>query len=315
MRGVTIVASVLSIAVGAFVSMGAAQAPGAAPAPAAGQGRGRGQPPQTPQAQAPIDLTGWWVSVVTEDWRWRMVTPAKGDYSSVPINNEGRRVGDTWDPAKDEREGNACKSYGVAALMRVPGRLHVTWQDDSTLKVETDAGTQTRLLHFGETPAPAGEQGWRDTQPRRGRFLAPRCAVAALAPGGEWRWRGGGAESRGRRGSARAALRIVEGHDNAYEGRLPSKKWRSLQRERCRHRVFRPSHRVERRSVVHGDDHGRRRQVSAAAVHYQHRLQERARRRQVASHTLHCAMILVVAGRAGRAGYGRWGQNALFSVP
>ena len=74
-----------------------------------------------PQAQAPIDLTGWWVSVVTEDWRWRMVTPPKGDYSSIPINNEGRRVGDTWDPAKDEREGNACKSYGAAAIMRVPG--------------------------------------------------------------------------------------------------------------------------------------------------------------------------------------------------
>jgi len=92
-------------------------------------GRGGAAVPQTPQAQAPIDLTGWWVSVVTEDWRWRMVTPAKGDYSSVPINNEGRRLADTWDPARDEREGNACRSYGVAGIMRVPGRLHVTWQD------------------------------------------------------------------------------------------------------------------------------------------------------------------------------------------
>jgi hypothetical protein len=37
----------------------------------------------SPQAAAPIDLTGYWVSVVTEDWRWRMVTPPKGDYESI----------------------------------------------------------------------------------------------------------------------------------------------------------------------------------------------------------------------------------------
>src|SRR6266576_1092100 len=111
---------------------------------------GRGaQAPQTAQQQAPADLTGWWVSVVTEDWRWRMVTPKEGDYASMPINDEGRRMADTWDGAKDEREGNACKAYGAAAIMRVPTRLHVTWQDDSALKIETDAGTQTRILRFG----------------------------------------------------------------------------------------------------------------------------------------------------------------------
>jgi hypothetical protein len=151
MRGMTIAAAVtLLILPGAP----AAQSP-------AGQGRGRGQAPQTPQAQAPIDLTGWWVSVVTEDWRWRMVTPPKGDYSSIPISNEGRRVGDLWDPVKDERDGNACRSYGAAAIMRVPGRLHITWQDENTLKIETDAGTQTRQLHFGDAQPPAGEQGWQ----------------------------------------------------------------------------------------------------------------------------------------------------------
>ena len=86
------------------------------------------------QQQAPIDLTGWWVSVVTEDWRWRMVTPKKGDYASMPINDEGRKAADAWDPAKDEREGNACKAYGGAAIMRMPTRLHITWQDDNTLQ-------------------------------------------------------------------------------------------------------------------------------------------------------------------------------------
>ena len=98
------------------------------------------QPPATARASAPIDLTGTWVSIISEDWRWRMVTPAKGDYQSVPINAEAKRVGDTWDPAKDTAAGEQCKSYGAAAIMRVPTRLRISWQDDNVLKVETDAG-------------------------------------------------------------------------------------------------------------------------------------------------------------------------------
>jgi hypothetical protein len=114
------------------------------------QGRSpQGNPPATAKAAAPIDLTGYWVSIVTEDWRFRMLTPAKGDYAGVPLNAEGRKVADAWDPAKDEAAGERCKSYGAAAIMRVPGRLHITWADDDTLKIETDAGMQTRLLHFG----------------------------------------------------------------------------------------------------------------------------------------------------------------------
>src|SRR5436190_18214482 len=111
------------------------------------QARGQQAPP-SPRANAPIDLTGQWVSVVTEDWRWRMVTPPKGDYASIPITPAAKQVADRWDPARDEANGEQCKSYGAAAIMRVPGRLRITWQDDNTLKVETDAGTQTRLLHF-----------------------------------------------------------------------------------------------------------------------------------------------------------------------
>ena len=107
----------------------------------------------TPRALAPIDLTGYWVSIVNEDWRWRMLTPPKGDISSVPVNAAGRRATEAWDYASEQTEANACKPFGVGGLTRVPGRLHVTWQDDRTLKLEFDAGTQTRLLHFGQAPA------------------------------------------------------------------------------------------------------------------------------------------------------------------
>jgi len=126
------------------------------------QGRGGPPgPPPTAKAAAPEDVTGYWVSLVTEDWRYRMVTPPKGDYASVPLNPEGRRVADTWDPAKDEAAGLQCKSYGAAALMRVPTRVRITWADDNTLKVETDAGTQTRQFHFGQAQPPSGDAGWQ----------------------------------------------------------------------------------------------------------------------------------------------------------
>ena len=108
------------------------------------------------KAAAPIDLTGNWVSVITEDWRYRMVTPPKGDYPSIPLNAAGKRIADAWDPAKDEAAGEQCRAYGAAGLMRMPTRLRISWQDDNTLKIESDAGTQTRLLRFS---GPAGEIG------------------------------------------------------------------------------------------------------------------------------------------------------------
>src|SRR5262245_31232111 len=125
-------------------------------APIAAQTRGAAQPqtqtpaaPRTARATAPTDVTGYWVSLITEDWRWRMVMPARGDYQSVPITQEAKRIADGWNPAKDEGAGEQCRAYGAAGIMRMPTRLRMSWADEDTLKVETDAGTQTRLLHFG----------------------------------------------------------------------------------------------------------------------------------------------------------------------
>ncbi len=133
-----------------------------------GQGFGPGGPPQSPKAGAPSDLTGYWVSVVVEDWRYRMLPPTKvkppapgifGGGIGVPVNPQGLKMALAWDPDKDEAAGEQCKSYGAPNLMRVPGRLHITWQDDQTLKIETDAGTQTRLFRFG--PIQDGGGDWQ----------------------------------------------------------------------------------------------------------------------------------------------------------
>ncbi len=133
----------------------------AQPPAGAGRGRGGGRGPQNAKASAPIDVSGYWVSVVTEDWRYRMVTPPKGNFLGVPLTGEGRAVANAWDPAKDEADGLQCKSYGAAAIMRVPGRFHSTWADDNTLKIDIDSGMQTRALHFGGTVPTDVQPSWQ----------------------------------------------------------------------------------------------------------------------------------------------------------
>lgn len=134
--------------------------PLAASAQRGGRGGGRGGRGASPEASAAVDLTGYWVSVVTEDWKIRMVDPPAGVYDSLPLNGEGRRVGDTWDPARDAAAGEQCRAYGAPAIMRIPGRLRINWEDAQTLRIDTDAGSQTRLLRFGATGDP-GEPTWQ----------------------------------------------------------------------------------------------------------------------------------------------------------
>ena len=143
------------------------------------QARGPTAAPASARAPAPIDLTGQWVAVISEDWRWRMITPSKGDIVSIPLNLQGQHVAEAWDPARDEAAGEQCKAYGAPGLMRGPIRMRISWVDDNALKVETDYGRQTRLLRFANAGTQPGPRSWQG-------------ATAA-----EWIVRGGG------RGSAR----------------------------------------------------------------------------------------------------------------
>jgi hypothetical protein len=194
-----------------------------------------GGPPKSAKQGASIDLTGNWVSIVTEDYRWRMVTPLKGDAASVPINAAARKVVDAWDPAKDEAAGLQCKSYGAAAIMRVPGRLRITWQDDNTLKIEADAGTQTRLFHFDGKPPEGAKPSWQG-------YSAAKWSVA-VPPG----YAGA---------SLGMSPRQTESRDDQSEPGLFAQERCSLQRSHDRHGVLRSFSGIERRRMVHGH-HGR----------------------------------------------------------
>jgi hypothetical protein len=126
-----------------------------------GAQRQEGPPARAARESAPIDLTGYWVSYITEDWRYRMVTPPKGDYRRVPVTAAALPLINGWDPAADERAGTQCKSHGAAALLRLPGRLHITWADGDTLRLDADAGSQTRLFRFVPAAGPAGAPTWQ----------------------------------------------------------------------------------------------------------------------------------------------------------
>jgi hypothetical protein len=114
-----------------------------------------------------------------------MVVPPKGDYPDFLLTPEGKKIADAWDPAKDESEKDHCKAYGAPNIMRVPGRFHITWADDYTLKIETDAGTQTRLLRFSAPgkPVVAGTPSRQGTSTAQWERKSLRVDTSNLLPG------------------------------------------------------------------------------------------------------------------------------------
>ena len=123
---------------------------------------GRGGAPVAAKAAAPFDISGYWVSVITQNWRLRMVVPPKGDYMGIAMTPASKQVADAWDPAKDEAAGEQCKGYGAGTIITNPERLHITWPDDNNLQMDVDAGTQTRTFHFGNwKPDPGAKATWQ----------------------------------------------------------------------------------------------------------------------------------------------------------
>jgi hypothetical protein len=190
-------------------SSGAAQVPQGAPPPPGAR--------QTARQAAPIDFTGTWASVVTEDWQWRFVTPIVGDYTGIPLNAVGDKLARQWNHDADVKAGQSCKAFGAAAINRLPTRAQISWVDDETMKLDFDLGTQSRTVYFDKTKQPAARslQGhavaeWIDLPAagRGGRGPAPAPAAEAAAlgrAGGAAPPAGGGRTGGGGRGAGRNA--------------------------------------------------------------------------------------------------------------
>ena len=137
---------------------------------AAGHLSADAQPPPGPDTRSPreralFDITGQWVAVVNEDWRWRMITPPVGDTSSLPVNARGRAAAAEWDLERDRAEGALCKAFAGPGLMRQPTRIRIDWEDDDTLRLEFDAGRQVRRFEFApQAPAERSLQGYSEAQ-------------------------------------------------------------------------------------------------------------------------------------------------------
>jgi hypothetical protein len=176
------------------------------------------QAPRSARVAAPVDLTGVWVSVITEDWRWRMVTAPKGDYPGVPLNAAGEKLANEWDPARDISAGEQCRAYGAAGVMRLPTRVRISWENDTTLKLETDAGQQVRRLQFAGSaargavagsaardPAYTGEATWQGVSVARWETMNEGQGQAPGGGGG-----GGGQQGAQAQGPALSGSLAVE---------------------------------------------------------------------------------------------------------
>jgi hypothetical protein len=167
-----------------------------------GRGQAAGPAAAGARAAAPVDLTGYWVSIVTEDWIERMSPSSPpsgiigGGRGGGGGGGGGGRGGGGAAPAVAPST-DPCRVYAAGGSMRVPGRLNVTWADDNTLKIDMDAGTQTRLLHFN-APQPSSLQ-----KTLQGYSVATWDAGARA--GGFGGGGGGGGAGRGQAGAPAAA--------------------------------------------------------------------------------------------------------------
>ena len=89
-----------------------------------------------------------------------MVTPCpKATRRACRRTSERRSSGESMGSREGtSRRGEQCRVFGAAGIIRMPIRLHISWQDDTTLKMEIDNGNQTRYTAF---PINRTEGSWR----------------------------------------------------------------------------------------------------------------------------------------------------------
>ena len=240
--------------------------------------------------------------MVTEDWRYRMITPPKGNFESLPINAEAAKAAEAWDPAKDEAAGNTCQAYAAPTIMREPGRARIAWANSgNALRVELDSGQQTRVFNSASATPPAGVAGWQGFSQASweyaGRF--DPLTVGAQSPGRQGRGGGGGGGGRGggANGPNGGALKVVTTHLRAGYLRKNGVPF-SADAVVTEYSTCSPTWTAR---LAHRHDERPRSEVPPDRLHHQLELQEGAERLQVESAALHREVKVSVRSSALRS--------------
>ena len=99
---------------------------------------------------APLDLTGYWEPLITEDYKLRMHGVKKGDYNGIALTDAAKAIADRYRPdaGAEELLLDKCVPHGAVRILFTDTRLHITGNPArvttrhmihvKTLKRETD---------------------------------------------------------------------------------------------------------------------------------------------------------------------------------
>jgi hypothetical protein len=102
-------------------------------------------------SQTRHDLAGYWLSGATQGWRHLTVVPVKVEYQGIPMNPVTGDLAGFWNATADGAAAQSCKAYGSGLILWTSGFSQSRWVYSNALRVESDAGRQTRPLRLQPT--------------------------------------------------------------------------------------------------------------------------------------------------------------------
>ena len=166
-------------------------------------------------ALAQTELSGQWSQKLFEDWPERNPGPWIGDYTGMPINDQDRMRGDTWDAAKWEMTERQCQPHPADYAPRGPGDLRI-WPDVDRLTQGIRAWNLTTQV---DASASDYLHGWPPASARVGSAHLARILHRGM---GRRRAENNHDPSQRGLGQAQRARPQSAGHDDRIPGSSPS---------------------------------------------------------------------------------------------
>ena len=113
-----------------------------------------------PPLAAEADLSGFWGPRVHEDHKYRWEGPEHGEYDGLPLTAEAYAIADAWDPMEYYRPENQCSPMGITMILRIPGNVHISYEDENTLRIDSEIFGMTRRVYLDARPREDGPLTW-----------------------------------------------------------------------------------------------------------------------------------------------------------